>query len=176
VTRELERLLWRYQTGFCSREKIKNALDTEIKRLVNEEQPLYDKYLLEFRRFCPKLLYGFDKGTEAALIHLEEQHFQKTLQDVQKAEIALNGMSKIVEAFTQYESAKNEFEQLVNNLGLEMLTRLMTLRMLDRLLTKASEFLEKNSPRKAIFVLRLYKQEIKVIQTRTVDNLEAKFN
>jgi hypothetical protein len=176
MIRELERILWRYKNKKTSdlRDRLENALNNEIRLLVDNKRQSLDSHLSELRFYCPTLLYEFDKMTEQALIQVREYHFEKSLYGVRKAEIALNGMCKILKALDQYESAKNELEQLIDNLGLEALRNLVVLKMLDHFLNKAHEFLKKNSPRKTLFAVRLCQQEIKVFKTRTIDKEEEK--
>ena len=177
MIRELERILWRYKNKKTSdlRDRLENALKNEIRLLVDKKRQSLDSHLSELRFYCPTLLYEFDKMTEQALIQLEEHHFEKSLHKVRKAEVALNGMQLIIlKALPQYESAKNELEQLIDNLGLEALRNLVVLKMLDHFLKKAHEFLKKNNPRKTRFAVRLCKKEIKVFKTRTIDKEEEK--
>ncbi len=175
MIRQLDRILWRYKNkktdALC--EQLEKALRDEITRLVNNKQPL-DRYLSELRTFCPQLLYDFDNKTDNALIQLREHHFESSLYEIREAEIALNGMSKIIEVWNQYESTKKEFEQLIKDLDLEKLRNLLTLKTLYSFFHKADKFLRNNTPRKALFVMRICQKEIEIFKINIVDKEEEK--
>jgi hypothetical protein len=159
MTRDLERLWWRYRNGVCSANRLEWALHSEHHRLLAVRAELEGRRE-ELRNTSGPALLRLDERLDAALTSLNGCLHREALTALREAEAVLRHLKTADEAFSSLEDARREWEELLAREKLEAFGQFPTLRVPGRLVACALEFLAAEELQKALFVIRLLGLEI----------------
>ncbi len=157
MIRDTAWLLRRYRDHACSDWRIRDVLDRQFHRLVEQRQAL-NAEVDELRRSAPESLRQFDSATDLALQYLAEQRFDSALQEIRKAGTELAELRRFAEIGADLKRAAEAIGKLEDLLDSPLLA-LASIRILRRLRDLARQLLDQREARKARFVVHLLRDQ-----------------
>jgi hypothetical protein len=164
MIRDAAWLLRRYRDQACPDWRVKQVLDREFNRLVEDRYSLQSE-VDELRRSAPERLRGFDSATDRALQRMAERRFDSALKEIRTAATELAELRRFVTVAADLRKSAEDLSGLADLLCPELLT-LATPSALRRLLELSRRLLDQGEARKARFVALLIRQQLGLLRAR----------
>lgn len=163
MNRELSRLVWLYEARGCSQADISRRFQDEINRLLHQNV-LLGRQISGLEHRPSKFIIAFDKAIDAALNLKYGDKFKEPLVEIEKAQDALENIQLFLDAYQEYQTAKDACRIVDELAGADYLRQLISVRNLIDLLVECDKLFREGKYRQAQLLSLKCRRRAEILQ------------